>query len=235
MKLRNAIFVCLVLALFAAGCGADGGFELPPDIPGDGDFPIVNIEDPPADDLPDGDGDTPTFRPLNPQLTIDVPTYSHVGTHRTAQLDPSVMPSVDTPVATLPDGDDDLVDCEIFSEETADICMTMSCEDKEVCMAGDEFITCSDVVEWVDALPTKETCDALKRRAKRRCDTFDFACQLKKGERKRDAIECMKQLDMRQELVLESDCFEIGVESSATTTKSLEAVGQINRTVQRQF
>jgi hypothetical protein len=238
MKIRNAILVCTVLALFAAGCGMDGGFELPPDNLGDGDFPIVDIEDPPADD---GDGDLSNIRPVDPDLTVNIPTYTKEGTIKVANgvVYRADSPTIEAPVLTFADEEEASVDCDWFSEDVAYICSSISCEDKAVCTDDNDFITCSDVKEWVDSLPTRKDCDALERRAKRSCNTFDFACQLKKDDRRRDAVECLKQLDMKQELIDESDCFEIevdnGLESSATMTKSVETVGLPVRKVESQI
>jgi hypothetical protein len=241
MKIRNAILVCTVLALFAAGCGMDGGFELPPDNLGDGDFPIVDIEDPPFDDG-NGDDGFSNLRPVNPDLTVNIPVYTKEGTIGVANgvVYRADSPTVDAPVLTFAGEGDESVDCDWFSEDVADICSTISCEDKDVCTTDNDFITCSDVKEWVDGLPTKDDCDKLRIRAKRSCDTFDISCHLKKDDRKRDAIECLKQLDMKQELVDESDCFEIDYESStdsnlSTTTYSGATVERANSKVQRSF
>lgn len=241
MKLRNAILVCMVLALFAAGCGVDGGFELPPDIPGNGDFPIVDIEDPPADDG-DGDNNFSEFRPVDPELTVNIPTYTKEGTVEVARevVERADSPTIEAPVLTFADAEDESVDCDSFSEEVAYICSTISCEDRVVCTDDNDFITCSDVKEWVESLPSAGDCDALRKRAKRSCDTFDFACQLRKDERRHDAVECLKHLDMRDELISESGCFEIEYEGSTDSNLSTPTYGgasldRVDSRVQRQF
>jgi len=240
MKIRNAIFVCMVLALFAAGCGMDGGFEMPPDIP-DANFPVVDFDDPPADDG-NGDGDFSVFKPARPELTVNVPTYTKDGTVNIARKDVELAGSatIEAPVLTFAGGDEELVDCDSFSEDVAYICSTISCEDKVVCTEDNDSISCSDVKEWVESLPTAEDCDALVKRAKRSCDTFDVACQLRKDDMKHDAIECLKHLDMRDELISESGCYEVEYESStnsnlSTQTYSGASLETITSRIQRQL